>query len=170
MDFFSFSLMAIPELLNKLKTADSQQEFKRVCAELQPLLLEAKNLAFTEEYRRIVQDFKRTQSEQVFRRRADLFTDAKLTRRSFREELQDTVGMLDNEVQKGEANYQELDLSSRTMEKTGLKLESIDGSLGLARKALQSMVAKDQKDRHLLYFGVGIFLSTCFYIFLKRIW
>ena len=159
----------IQELLKQLEIVNEKQEFKRLCSELQPLLQEAKNLTLTLEYRKLVNDFRIRQNEMQLRNRKDLFSGVKLGRGSLKEELKETVGMLDLEIEKSRANYGELDTSSKTMERTTSLLGSIGGALDSARLTLKSLVAKDEKDKWILYTGLGIFFATCCYIAYKRI-
>ena len=162
-------LQLLKDLIQKLAAVDNDEEFKQLSIEIQPILKDAKNLPLTKEYRKIVMEFKQNQTDMLLRSRKDLFKDAKMTKGSLKDELKQTVGMLDVEVEKSRANYIELDTSSKTMQKTTGVLDIIGGSLDSARTILKSIVAKDEKDQWLLYCGLGIFLSTCFYIFYKRI-
>jgi vacuolar-type H+-ATPase subunit I/STV1 len=159
----------IYSLLKELDQAQDTKNFKSLSKLVQQKLLLLDDPLARQKYKESVLKFRRHQTETAMKNRSELFQRAGKSSTSMNRELKETLAMLETEIQKSDANYNQIHESNRILDKTDERFNAIGGLLQNSRVVLNRLVSKDQKDRWFLYSGLCIFVCTCLYIFLRRL-
>ncbi|KAJ1997807.1 Vesicle transport protein S20, partial [Coemansia thaxteri] len=84
--------------------------------------------------------------------------------------LQETVSMMDAEIEKSAGNIAALHESSAKLKKTKEEYGVLDGVLRTSKQLIQSLEQADALDRWLMLAGLVLFALVVFNILRKRIW
>ena len=92
-----------------------------------------------------------------------------VTQKQVAQEMRETLGMMDAEINKSIYSLDELQQSNKVLKKTDDIYGTMDGLLKNSKKILIKLQSKDRTDRILLASGLVIFLSTVMYLIWKRL-
>ncbi|KAJ2871655.1 Vesicle transport protein S20 [Coemansia asiatica] len=84
--------------------------------------------------------------------------------------LRETVGMMEEEIEKSVANLGALDESSDLLRKTNREYGLLDGVLGQSKELIKMLEKADKTDRWLMLVGLVVFFAVAFNIVRKRVW
>ncbi|KAJ1808018.1 Vesicle transport protein S20, partial [Coemansia sp. RSA 2598] len=84
--------------------------------------------------------------------------------------LRETVGMMEEEIEKSVANLGAMDESSDLLRKTKGEYGVLDGVLGQSKELIAMLEKTDKTDRWLMLVGLVVFIAVAFNIVRKRVW
>ncbi|KAJ3325713.1 hypothetical protein HDV06_003515 [Boothiomyces sp. JEL0866] len=145
--------MHISEKIEILKHTSNEQESIILQQEIKVLLKSNKQY---------INDFKLAVMESMKLQKKD-YGQVK-----YKQTLQETVGLLQNAIDQSNQQNAVLDDSSSIVKSTDIKYDGISGYMQISRTILNDLKKKDKTDLALLFSGLAVFIFTCCYIVIKR--
>ncbi|KAJ3310800.1 hypothetical protein HDV04_004665 [Boothiomyces sp. JEL0838] len=146
--------MDIVEKIERLKKTGDELESIRLQEEIKVLLKGNKQY---------VNEFKLAVLESIKLQKKD-FGKVK-----YKQTLQETVGLLQNAIDQSNHQNQVLQESSGILKSTDFKYDGISGYMQISKSILNDLKKKDKTDLILLFTGLAVFIFTCCYIVIKRL-